>query len=136
MWKDKVIDGIHGSWLRAKSSEFQPGTDLEELKNSDRVECNSIPKQGSSEGESSSRTKSKWDSVLAVWNELMQRENMDQSENTANEAKEDEVVEETVELVRVRNRGTAEPPIHQIQSLQVNGSQTKDEGVSHLEVIP
>jgi hypothetical protein len=136
MWKDKVIDGIYGSWLRAKSSEFQPGTDLEELKNSDKVECNSVPKQGSSEGESSSRTKSKWDSVLAVWNELMQRENMDQSEKTTNEAEEDEVVEETVELVRVRNQGTTKPTIHQIQSLQVNGSQTKDEGVSHLEVIP
>uniref|UniRef100_A0A2N9G7V8 Reverse transcriptase domain-containing protein n=1 Tax=Fagus sylvatica TaxID=28930 RepID=A0A2N9G7V8_FAGSY len=130
MWKDKVIDGIYGSWLREKSSEFQPGTDLEKLKNSDKVECNSVPKQGSSEGESSSRTKSKWDSVLAVWNELMQRENMDQSENTTNEAEEDEVMEKTVELVRVRNRGTTKPPVHQIQSLQVNGSQTKDEGIS------
>uniref|UniRef100_A0A2N9HDP5 Ribonucleotide reductase large subunit domain-containing protein n=1 Tax=Fagus sylvatica TaxID=28930 RepID=A0A2N9HDP5_FAGSY len=41
LWKEKVTLGIHGNWLRSEASEFQPGIDLEELKNSDLAECGS-----------------------------------------------------------------------------------------------
>jgi hypothetical protein len=35
LWKKCITIGVHGNWLRAKSSEFQPGIDLEGLKYSD-----------------------------------------------------------------------------------------------------
>jgi hypothetical protein len=48
LWKEKVTLGIHGNWLRSEASEFQPGIDLEELKNSDLAECGSSGEYGSS----------------------------------------------------------------------------------------
>jgi hypothetical protein len=37
--KEGVTFGVHGNWLRAETSEFQPGIDLEGLKFSDIAEC-------------------------------------------------------------------------------------------------
>ena len=48
LWKEKVTLEIHSNWLRSEANEFQPGIDLEELKNSDLAECGSSGEFGSS----------------------------------------------------------------------------------------
>ena len=39
LWRERVMLGIHRSWLRSEVSEFQPGIDLDELENSYHFEC-------------------------------------------------------------------------------------------------
>jgi hypothetical protein len=42
LWKKGITMGVHGNWLRAESSEFQPRIDLEALKYSDLAECSLV----------------------------------------------------------------------------------------------
>ena len=39
-WKKGLTLEIHGNWLRAEVSDFQPGIDLESLRISDIAKCN------------------------------------------------------------------------------------------------
>jgi hypothetical protein len=83
LWRERVMLGIHGSWLRSEVSEFQPGIDLDELENSDRSECIRLDEAGPLIPKT--QTQSPWITVvqlaLDAWKDLENSELVDQSMN-------------------------------------------------------
>ena len=89
LWKKGITIGVHGNWLRAESSEFQPGIDLEGLKYSDLAECSPVEDNNSLRNPvrnglmelDLSLTDQALIKASEVWEKMQQRVPMDQSEN-------------------------------------------------------
>uniref|UniRef100_A0A2N9ISI0 CCHC-type domain-containing protein n=1 Tax=Fagus sylvatica TaxID=28930 RepID=A0A2N9ISI0_FAGSY len=98
LWKEGKSMGVYGSWLRAESSEYQPGIDLDGLMSSDMAECSRISIQGTQteqERQESMRKQRQltWGKVTQLakdtWKEIEQQIPMDQSKSWVETAKDD-----------------------------------------------
>ena len=145
--KEGVTFGVYGNWLRAETSEFQPGIDLEGLKFSDIAECD--PSMGNSTarnhdmGSLASPSHSPRDQAiqmaLAIWEEVQLREPMDQSESLAHkniaDANEEEVA---VTAVQERTDSLDSEGLQSHSELieASHHSESRAQEYGQLEVVP